>query len=186
MKFKAIYEESVGFIFPELDDEVQYKIYHERKNQELITLIKGYYSEGLFFLDYSKNTNYIYLSFGDKDAENKIKDVEFYLYTSLKEAIADLEKLIKSKSDVRFWTTPYFDKDFEQDYINPEEDHSKMIWRKKGVLWVAQGKMGKFIIKHLHRCYIGKYESKTKTFNLPPQKKISEMKALCRENVYWE
>ena len=186
MKFQAVYEESVGFIFPELDDEVQYKIYHERKNQELITLIKGYYSEGLFFLEYSKKINYLYLSFGDKDAEGKIKDVEFYLYTSLKEAIADLEKLIKSKSDVRFWTTPYFDKNFENDYINPEEDHSRIIWRKKGVLWIAQGKFGKFIIKHLHRCYIGKYESKNKTFNLPPQKKISEMKALCKENAYWE
>ena len=186
MKFQAVYEDSIGFIFPGLDEELQYEIYHERKNQELILLIKGYYNEGLFFMEYSKNTNYLFLSYADNDAEDKIKDVKFYLYTSLKEALIDFENLVKSKSDIRFWKTPYYENEFEQDYIDPEENHSRMIWRKKGTLWVAQGKIGKFIIKHLHRCYIGKYEGKNKFFNLPPKKKISEMKALCRENAYWE
>ena len=186
MKFKAEYDEDIGFNFPELDDELQYKIYHERRKNELILLVKGYYKEGIFFLEYSKQTNYLLLSYADKDAEEQVKEVTLILYTNLKEAMIDFESLVKTKKDVRFWKTPYFEKNFELDYIDPEEDHSKMKWRKKGVLWVAQGKFGKFIIRQLHRVYIGRYEGKDKSFNMPPDKYISKMKAKCEENAYWE
>lgn len=186
MKLKATYDNEIGFVFPGLADEIQYKIWHERKNNQLYLLMKGVYAGGRFELEYSKQTNFVFFTYADENADGKLKDINYTLYSRLKDVLVDLELLFKSKKEVRYWKTNYFENQFEQDYVDPDEDHSRMIWRKKGVLWIAQGKNGKFIIRQLHRTYKGRYEGKEKCFNLPPKKKISEMKTLCRENIYWE
>ena len=147
-------------------------------------LIFGDFSEGKFNLDYSPKLNLLMISYAEIN-DGDITKMKLYLYDNLKDALKDFE-LLKSKKDSKWWNSMYYENEFEFDYIDPTEDHSKMIWRKKGVWWVAQGNNGRFLIKQLHRRYIGKYEGKSKSFNLPPKKKISEMKALCAENAYWE
>lgn len=187
MRFKAVYEPGVGFNFPELDEELQYEVYKERQQGYFKTLISGLFDNGKFYLEYSPRLNFLMISYAEINSENErdITNMKLYLYKSLKEALADFE-ILKKKPNARWWQTTYYESDFQFDYVDPTEDHSKMIWRKKGVWWVAQGNNGRFLIKQLHRKYIGRYEGKEKNFNLPPKRKISEIKALCAENAYWE
>lgn len=184
MRFKAVYQKGVGFNFPQLADEIQCSVYYERTNGGFKTLISGVFSDGKFYLEYSPKLNYLLISYAELKDES-IAKVKMYLYTTLEEALKDF-KLLEHKPDARWWNTPYYEKDFIQDYIDPNLDYSKMIWRKKGVLWVAQGTQGKFSIRHLHRKFIGKYEGKKITFNMPPTTNISQMKENCRLNAYWE
>lgn len=184
MRYKAVYEEDVGFVFPDLSDELNYKIWNQRKENNFKLLIFGVFENGRFYLEYSQDLNLLLISYAEiKDTD--ITKVKLYLYDNLSDALQDFEKL-KAKIDARWWETQYYKKRFFNDYIDPAEDHSKMIWRKKGVLWVAQGKNGKFIIRHYHRHYFCRYESKNKCFNLPTRAKISEIKSLAEENAYWE
>ena len=184
MRFKAVYEEEIGFIFPGLDQELQYEVFKERTGGQFKTLIKGECDNGKFYLEYSQRLNLLLISYGELNDES-IKKVIMYLYIDLDDALKDFKQLEK-KPNARWWKTPYYEKEFIQDYVDPKLDYSKMVWRKKGVLWVAQGKNGKFSIRHLHRKYIGKYEGEKASFNMPPTPTISKMKENCRHNAYWE
>lgn len=184
MRYKAVYEEDVGFVFPELSEEINYEIWKQRKNNKFKILISGVFEDGEFFLEYSSELNLLLISYAEI-ADADITKVKIYLYDSLPDALKDFEQL-KRKKNVRWWETNYFNTGFVNDFVDPSEDHSKMIWRKKGVLWVAQGKNGKFIIRHYHRHYFCRYEGKNKSFNLPTRAKISELKSLAEENAYWE
>ena len=187
MRFKAVYDKEIGFVFPELHEEVQYKIYKERVEKRFELLITGMFDFGKFYLEYSPRLNYLLLTYVEHSIED-ITKVKMYLYRDLEDALVDFKQL-ESKPNARWWKTPYYEKEFIQDYVDPKLDYSKMKWRKKGVLWVAQGTKGKFSIRHLHRKYIGKYESREKdgfTFNMPPTPTISKMKENCRLNAYWE
>ena len=186
MRFKGVYEKGVGFNFPQLSDEKQCEIFYERTKGNFKTLITGMFENGKFFLEYSPKLNFLLITYGELKDES-ITKVKMYLYTDLNEALEDFKQL-ERKPNARWWKTSYYEKEFVQDYIEPG-NYSKMKWRKKGVLWVAQGTKGKFSIRHLHRKYIGKYESREKdgfTFNMPPTPTISKMKENCKENAYWE
>lgn len=184
MRFKAVYDLEVGFNFPELDDELQYEVYKERRCNGFKMLISGVFNKGRFYLEFSPKLNFLLITYVELIDEKDTK-VKLYLYDNLDEALKDFEQL-KTKPESRWWNTPYFDKGFKQDYLDPAEDYSKMKWRKIGVLWVAQGTNGKFTIRHLHRKYIGKYEGEKITFNMPPTPTISKMKENCKHNAYWE
>lgn len=178
MRYKAVYEEEIGFSFPDLNDEMNYEIWKQRKNNKFKILISGIFEEGKFFLEYSSELNLLLISYAEM-ADEDITKVKIYLYDKLEDALKDFEQL-KTKKNAKWWETNYFNTSFVT------EDHSKMIWRKKGVLWVAQGRNGKFIIRHYHRHYFCRYEGKNKCFNLPTRAKISELKSLAEENAYWE
>ena len=184
MRFKAVYDKDVGFVFPELDNELQFEVYSERRDKGFKILILGLFDNGKFFLEYSPKLNHLLITYAETK-EKGVQTAKMYLYTDLDEALNDFKQL-ESKPNARWWKTPYYEKEFIQDYVDPKLDYSKMKWRKKGVLWVAQGTNGKFSIRHLHRKYIGKYESKKITFNMPPTPTISQMKENCRLNAYWE
>ena len=186
MRFKAVYDKDLGFVFPDLDNELQYEVYKERIDGKFKTLIKGIFNYGEFYLEYSQKLNLLLISYGEVNEDNDITKAKIYLYRDLDKALEDFKQL-ESKPNSRWWKTPYYEKDFIQDYVDPKLDYSKMKWRKKGVLWVAQGTNGKFSIRHLHRKYIGKYEGKKGfTFNMPPTPTISKMKENCKLNAYWE
>lgn len=187
MRFKAVYEKGVGFNFPELAEDVQYEVWKERVNKKFKTLIAGLFENGKFYLEYSPRLNVLLISYFEMNSldDKDISKIKMYLYKNLKDALADFE-LLKKKPEATWCATPYYENDFQFDYLDPDEDHSKMIWRKKGVWWVAQGRYGRFLIKQLHRRYICRYEGKEKSFNLPSKRKISEMKAICADNAYWE
>lgn len=184
MRYKAVYEEEVGFSFPDLNEEMNYEVWKQRRKSGFKLLISGMFEDGKFFLEYSPELNLLLISYAEFKDEG-ITKVKLYLYDNLSDALKDFE-LLKNKPDSRWCLTNYYQKEFANEYVDPTEDHGKMIWRKKGVLWVAQGKNGKFIIRHYHRHYFCRYESKNKSFNLPTRAKISEIKSLAEENAYWE
>lgn len=135
MRFKGVYEKGVGFNFPQLSDEKQCEIFYERTKGNFKTLITGMFDNGKFFLEYSPKLNYLLITYGELKDESVTK-VKMYLYTDLNEALEDFKQL-ERKPNSRWWKTPYYEKDFIQDYVDPKLDYSKMKWRKKGVLWVA-------------------------------------------------
>lgn len=184
MRYKAVYEEKIGFVFPDLHEELNYEVWKQRKNNGFKLLISGLFDGGKYYLEFSPELNLLLISYAEI-IDSDITKAKIYLYDELQEALKDFENL-KIKPDSRWFETDYFKRKFHHEYVDPKEDHSKMIWRKKGVLWVAQGKHGKFIIRHYHRHYFCRYESKNKSFNLPIKAKISEMKALAEGNIYWE
>ena len=64
-----------------------------------------------------------------------------------------------------------------------------MKWVKQdNGTWIAQGKNGNFLIWKERGMWRGRYLSTDgeKFFKMRPCEKISEMKAMCEENYYWE
>lgn len=62
-----------------------------------------------------------------------------------------------------------------------------MKWQKTSArVWRAVGKDGSFIITQSGKIFWSKYVSATRTFAMPPQRKISEAKEMCEENHHWE
>lgn len=62
-----------------------------------------------------------------------------------------------------------------------------MRWvQKSATQWEAVGKDGTFYIERSRGLFWGRYVSKSKTFKLKPKKKLSEAKAFCEDNFYWE
>lgn len=64
-----------------------------------------------------------------------------------------------------------------------------MKWEKNSTGdWVAQGNNGNFLVWKERGMWRGRYLSKdgTKYFRMPSRTKVSEMKALCEDNYYWE
>ena len=55
-------------------------------------------------------------------------------------------------------------------------------------MWKAQGKSGAFIIEQSGKTFWGRYCSNNgiKAFKMRPTQKLSEAKAQCEENYYWE
>lgn len=61
-----------------------------------------------------------------------------------------------------------------------------MKFERNKNIWVAEGILGRFIIKKQYRMYYPKYESEDKNFNLPRCRLFSEAKEICKNNFYWE
>jgi hypothetical protein len=62
-----------------------------------------------------------------------------------------------------------------------------MKWQKTANRrWEAVGECGKFIIEQSGRLFWARYCSNHKTFKMPPRLKLSEAKAICEDNSYWE
>lgn len=62
-----------------------------------------------------------------------------------------------------------------------------MKWEKVGNReWQALGKLGIFTITQYGRTFWARYSSPTKSFRMPPRSKLSEAKAMCEQNGYWE
>ena len=64
-----------------------------------------------------------------------------------------------------------------------------MKWVKQANgFWLAQGKDGNFLVWHERGMWRGRYLSKdgAKFFRFPARQRISEMKAMCEDNAYWE
>lgn len=62
-----------------------------------------------------------------------------------------------------------------------------MTWEKiDNKTWKAQGKDGVFMIERGSGMFWARYASDKKCFKMPPKKKLSEAKAMCEENQYWE
>lgn len=64
-----------------------------------------------------------------------------------------------------------------------------MKWEKIGNRsWRTVGAKGSFFIEKSGRLYWSRYTSTSglKTFRMPPKQKVSDAKAMCEENQYWE
>lgn len=64
-----------------------------------------------------------------------------------------------------------------------------MKWKKNAYGdWVAEGKKGRFLVWKERGLWRGNYlaEDESKFFRMPSRAKISEMKAMCEDNAYWE
>lgn len=64
-----------------------------------------------------------------------------------------------------------------------------MKWEKlSNKEWRAVGAKGSFFIEKSGRLYWSRYTSTSglKTFRMPPKQKVSDAKAMCEENQYWE
>lgn len=64
-----------------------------------------------------------------------------------------------------------------------------MKWQKiANRTWKAQGNSGAFIIEQSGKTFWGRYCSNNgiKAFKMRPKLKLSEAKAQCEENYYWE
>lgn len=62
-----------------------------------------------------------------------------------------------------------------------------MKWKKVGNReWEAVGKHGTFTITQCSRTFWARYSSPVKSFKMPPRWKLSEAKAMCEANGYWE
>lgn len=64
-----------------------------------------------------------------------------------------------------------------------------MAWEKTANReWTAKGKFGAFIITQTGKSFWGKYVSNNglKSFKMRPALKLSEAKAQCESNYYWE
>lgn len=64
-----------------------------------------------------------------------------------------------------------------------------MSWEKiESRLWRAVGKNGMFFIEQKGKTFWGRYVSNSgcKNFNMRPKAKLSEAKAQCESNYYWE
>lgn len=64
-----------------------------------------------------------------------------------------------------------------------------MAWEKiENRRWQAQGEKGVFFIEQKGKTFWARYRSKSgfKCFTMPPQQKLSEAKAKCEDNIYWE
>lgn len=88
------------------------------------------------------------------------------------------------------WSLGFCENDFE-----PKEEKSAakssavMRWVKTGNRrWEAVGKKGKFVIEQCMNTFWGRYlpNDGIKPFNMFPREKLSEAKALCEKNFYWE
>lgn len=62
-----------------------------------------------------------------------------------------------------------------------------MKWeRVSDKLCKAVGEEGTFFIERGRGFYWARYISQRRVFRLPPKKKVSEAKAMCEGNAYWE
>lgn len=64
-----------------------------------------------------------------------------------------------------------------------------MTWEKIGNrCWRATGKLGAFTIEQSGKVFWGRYASHKgdRAFKMRPQTKLSEAKAFCENNYYWE
>ncbi|MGN0683445.1 MAG: hypothetical protein ACI4JY_07175 [Oscillospiraceae bacterium] len=62
-----------------------------------------------------------------------------------------------------------------------------MKWEKVGNReWKAVGKHGTFTIEQSGRIFWARYSSNVKAFKMPPRSKLSQAKAMCEDNGYWE
>ena len=71
----------------------------------------------------------------------------------------------------------------------PTAPTKHMQWvQKKSTQWEAVGADGAFYIERSRGLFWGRYSSEKngKSFKMKPTKKLSEAKALCEENFYWE
>ena len=60
-----------------------------------------------------------------------------------------------------------------------------MQWTKQGKYQVAQGKLGRFVIRKAGLyCYAYYYGEKN--FTLPRKRYIKDLKEMCQNNFYWE
>lgn len=64
-----------------------------------------------------------------------------------------------------------------------------MAWEKvANRRWQAVGKLGTFLIEQCGKMFWGRYTSNNgcKAFKMRPKTKLSEAKAQCESNYYWE
>lgn len=62
-----------------------------------------------------------------------------------------------------------------------------MKWERIGSReWRAVGEEGTFFISKSGIMFYSQYVSREKRFRMPPKQKLSEAKAMCEENAYWE
>lgn len=64
-----------------------------------------------------------------------------------------------------------------------------MKWIKQANgYWLAQGNNGNFLLWKERGMWRGRYLSNDgmKFFRMPARQKISEIKAMCEDNAYWE
>lgn len=61
-----------------------------------------------------------------------------------------------------------------------------MKFVKEKNMYIARGSIGTFYIKKSQGLFWASYQGNFKSFKLPPKQKISEAKALCMENYFWE
>ena len=181
-----------GYVFPGLDKKFSDQVESEIRNKKFELLVYGNFfvekKEQKFGLNYFKSLDKYILCYGPKIEETGLTNYTNILYIdTLEESFDQISGLLKcSEQKANYGTTKYFENQYDIDHAEHLEDHSKMIWRKKGALWVAQGMHGKFTIRHLHRIYVGRYEGELKTFNLKPNQYLSKMKEQCEENWFWE
>ena len=53
-------------------------------------------------------------------------------------------------------------------------------------VWRAIGENGTFLIAQTGTTFWAQYISRGKAFKMPPKNKLSEAKAMCEDNEYWE
>lgn len=188
MIFKRVPAE-VGFTFKGMEQTKVEELEKEILNNNLKLLLSGKFSlsesQYLYFFEYSVKLNLIVFSAWEEVENGKKDNYMSYVFSTREEMSEFLKRLLKG-SEKQYWISNYAMTDFELDYRENNDDHSKMVWRKYGKVWVARGQKGKFTIKHLHRHYEGNYEGELTSFKLRPNKYLSMMKKQCQENYWWE
>lgn len=62
-----------------------------------------------------------------------------------------------------------------------------MKWERVSATYFrAVGAIGTFTIRRKSRKFWAEYKSYSGGFKLPPKNRLSEAKAMCEENFYWE
>lgn len=88
------------------------------------------------------------------------------------------------------WSLGFCENDFESKEGKPAvKKTAGMRWTKTANRkWVAEGIKGMFVVEQCGNTFWARYlpNDGIKPFNMFPRQKLSEAKALCEANFYWE